>query len=115
MTWNKNADTTGAKVVRQISQAMNPIFYKKRLRSEKTLFIKTINTSDIHDVRALSPHRTTLVIDGYNRYIVKVSFRRVIAILNGQEEWQNIDYTFTEVERVYETRYDCSIGRREAA
>ncbi len=31
------------------------------------------------------------------------------------EEWQDIERTFIQVERVYSTRYDCPTGRREAA
>ena len=31
------------------------------------------------------------------------------------EEWQDIERTWREVDRVYETRWDCLRGRREAA
>ena len=45
----------------------------------------------------------------YDFYFVKCNIETAIKILNGQEEWQDQNYTFIEVERVYSTRIDCCI------
>ena len=54
----------------------------------------------------------------YDKYIVNCSLTDAVKIMNGEKEWQNENYTFTEVERVYATRIDATIvpdGVRQAA
>ena len=41
-------------------------------------------------------------------YVVRGDEESVAAILNGEADWKDDYYIFTEVERVYATRIDCS-------
>ena len=59
--------------------------------------------------RMPNKNRTKIYVKAYGDlyYLVKLPVMQVQRILNGQESWQSEDFTFTEVERVYATRYDC--------
>jgi hypothetical protein len=77
--------------------------------------------SHIINIEAQSKRKTRIHVNIFypNRhtdyFIVNLGKKKVINILNGNEAWQNVDYVFTEVERVYETRIDCLNKRLEAA
>ena len=72
--------------------------------------------SHIIQISKKSARRTKIFIDIFyphrhrDYFIINLSLDRVLNVLNGNESWQNPNYVFTEVERVYETRIDCLIA-----
>ena len=83
---------------------------------------KCFPSESITSIVAKSPKRTRLSRDresmAYDYYDIPLPIGKVVKILNGQEEWQDEDYTFIEVERVYSTRIDCNFmpeGVRQAS
>ena len=72
-----------------------------------------IDIGYIAKIMRKSARRTVIYVErrGFEseKFIVNMSKRRVERILCGEESWQDEEFTFIEVERVYATRYDCAV------
>ena len=67
-------------------------------------------SSQIQQVVVKSPLRTIIefgVGRRRERLIVPCSVDKAMALINGTEQWQDDDRCWREVDRVYETRWDC--------
>lgn len=82
------------------------------------------NSARINSLCALSKQRTIVKFHyGYREreemFIVRCGVDKVMAMINGSENWQDWDRCWREVDRVYETRWDCvsvpeGVRRRKA-
>jgi hypothetical protein len=105
-------------------------WYKDLPESVVTDELIVVNTCRITCVSYVSPLRTKISEKGREsvyEFILPMSFGKTIDLLNGvvpgekekpKGNWQDQNRTVVEVERVYETRWDCCIvpdGVRHAA
>jgi hypothetical protein len=73
----------------------------------------TFDTACIRNVIKLSARKTKISFrlpgdtHNYDTLLISVAKNRVVARMNGEEAWQNEEFTFIEVERVYCGRIDC--------
>jgi hypothetical protein len=68
------------------------------------------DSARINGIESVSPRKCLIDLQTdmqYDRYIIPVSMKKAVKILNGEVDWQSEDHTFIEVERVYATRIDC--------